>query len=269
MHRLRQKIKSVYGASIMGTNFHDRLTVAITLLWRPLRRRFGQADSPCAFRITINHTPLTVTLDGSHEEFLIFDEIMVRQEYAVSAEVEGVKTIIDAGANIGLVSLYYSAMYPDATIYAFEPNPELFPRLLAQVAQCTRIVPSEVALGGATSTVTFYVNPKKSIASSLVMREDMDLVPYEVSVTTLDEAMHLAQVAQIDILQFDVEGAEYDMLAGSTLASESRVLIGEIHEDLSGHPLADFLALFPRHRTAVAPGHKAGRYVLRAQLSQS
>lgn len=263
MHRLRQKIKSLVAAQTFGTTIFDRLYMVTALVWRPLRRRFGIKDTPCVFHITINSTPLTVTLNGSHDEFLIFDEIMIRQEYQVAA-LAGTKVrhIIDAGANIGLVSLFYSAMYKDAVIHAYEPNPELFPRLRAQVAQCARIVPHELALGGEAGRVQFYVNPEKSIASSLTQRPDMPLVPYEVTVAALDDVVREAQMEQIDILQFDIEGAEYDMLKNSTTAANSRVVIGEIHEDLSGHTLNDFLDLFPQHQMTVTPGRKAGRYVL-------
>jgi FkbM family methyltransferase len=153
-------------------------------------------------------------------------------------------------------------MYKDAVIHAYEPNPELFPRLQAQVAQCPRIVPHELALGGEGGKVQFYVNPEKSIASSLTRRPGMPLVPYEVTVAALDEVVKDAQMEQIDILQFDIEGAEYDMLAHSTAASKCRVLIGEIHEDLSGHKLEDFVNLLPDHVMTVTPGRKIGRYVV-------
>ncbi len=263
MNRLQQKIKSLVDAQKFGTTWFDRVHIVTALLWRPLRRRFGLKDTPCIFKITINATPLTVTLNGSHDEFLIFEEIMIRQEYKVVAlEMKEVRHIIDAGANIGLVSLFYSAVYKDAVIHAYEPNPELFPRLRAQVAQCPRIVPHELALGGGGGKVQFYVNPEKSIASSLTRRPDMPLVPYEVTVAGLDEVVKDAQMEQIDILQFDIEGAEYDMLAHSTAASKSRVLIGEIHEDLSGHKLEDFVKLLPDHAMTVTPGRKTGRYVV-------
>ncbi|MFN3692511.1 MAG: FkbM family methyltransferase [Candidatus Paceibacteria bacterium] len=263
MNRLRQKIKSLTQAQKFGTTWLDRGYIVAMLLWRPLRRRFGIKDTPCVFHITINATPLSVTLNGSHDEFLIFDEIMIRQEYNVPAlKSKEVRHIIDAGANIGLVSLFYSAMYKDAVIHAYEPNPELFPRLRAQVAQCPRIVPHELALGGHSGQVQFYVNPEKSIASSLTPRPDMPLVPYEVTVAALDEVVREAGMEQIDILQFDIEGAEYEMLAHSTAAAASRVLIGEIHEDLSGHKLEDFVKLLPHHDVTVAPGRKAGRYVI-------
>ena len=263
MNRLRQKIKSLVDAQKFGTTVFDRILIVSVLLWRPLRRRFGIKDTQCVLHITINATPLTVTLNGSHDEFLIFEEIMIRQEYNVTAlEGKSVRHIIDAGANIGLVSLFYSAMYKDAVIHAYEPNPELFPRLRAQVAQCPRIVPHELALGGEGGKVQFYVNPEKSIASSLMQRPDMPLVPYEVTVAALDDVVREAQMEQIDILQFDIEGAEYDMLAHSAAAAKSRVLIGEIHEDLSGHKIEDFVKLRPHHVMSVTPGRKAGRYVV-------
>lgn len=265
MSRLTQKIKSVIATQKIGRTWLDRLYIVFVLWWRPLRRRLGLPDVSCVFNVVINDYPLQVALDGSHEEFLIFDEIMVRQEYAVpSLKTETVRSIVDAGANIGLVSLYYSAMYPDAVIHAYEPNPLLFPRLKAHVAQCLRIVPHERALGGTSGNLTFYVNPEKSIASSLLERPNMTLVPYEVTVMTLDEAVTQAGLPPLDILQFDVEGAEYLMLERSHAASASRVLIGEIHEDLSGKPVEAFIKLFPHHEVTVMPGRKAGRYVITA-----
>ncbi len=249
---------------LIGASLSDSVYIGVALLTRPLLRRIGVRDYPCTFRIKINQQIFAVTLSGSHEEFLIFYEILVAEEYKIDAPIGTVKTIIDAGANIGLVSIYYAAMFPEATVYAFEPNPQIFPRLIAHTANCHRIKVFPLALGGESNTVTFYVNEHKSIASSLIKRDDMELVPYQVEVTTIDDAMTKMNITAIDILQFDVEGAEYDMFKSSRLAQNAKYLIGEVHEDLMNVAVAQVVAIFSQHKTDLQPGRKSGRYTMRS-----
>jgi FkbM family methyltransferase len=265
MSRFFDKISTTWSAATLGSHFLDKLYIAYVWLWYPLRRRLGLAPRGCRLHISLYGTVLTVSLDGSHEEFLIFHEILVREEYKVKGAIgDSVHSIFDIGANIGLVSLYYSTVYKDAKIHCFEPNPQLFPRLCAQVAQCPNVTPHQVALGGTTGPITFYVNEGKSIASSTVKRPDMEMKPFTVDCLTFDDVCRRIEVPAVDIVQFDIEGAEYDMIRSSMMVPKAQHLIGEVHEDLMGHTVTELQSLLPHHHVLCTPGRKVGRYMLSA-----
>jgi hypothetical protein len=77
----------------------------------------------CGFHVTYpNH---------SHALFLLH-EIFVNAEYEFRADHDQ-PCIIDCGANIGLSVLFFKALYPHATVIAFEPDS-------ASLAQLTQIV---------------------------------------------------------------------------------------------------------------------------------
>src|ERR1017187_162770 len=47
----------------------------------------------------------------------VFNDVLVREEYAFDLPCSP-KTIVDAGANIGMASLFYAHRYPEARIIA-------------------------------------------------------------------------------------------------------------------------------------------------------
>ena len=64
--------------------------------------------------------------------FGMLDEIFVRENYRFQCETDS-PCIIDCGANIGLSVIYFKSQYPNATIYAFEPDPVAFRALVANI----------------------------------------------------------------------------------------------------------------------------------------
>lgn len=65
--------------------------------------------------------------------FGMLDEIFVRNNYKFHSNTN-FPTIIDCGANIGLSVIYFKSQYPNAVIHAFEPDPEVFERLVENIA---------------------------------------------------------------------------------------------------------------------------------------
>jgi len=82
--------------------------------------------------------------------------------------------IIDAGAHSGLFSLIAASLNQEARVIAFEPEPRVYQRLLANLAiNDLAIVPERIALSDATGTATFYVGSGDDhpVTSSLAVRQ--------------------------------------------------------------------------------------------------
>ncbi|KAG5913497.1 hypothetical protein E4U42_001112 [Claviceps africana] len=145
--------------------------------------------------------------------------------------------VVDAGANIGLFSLYIKGRIPGARVTAFEPAPETAGTLRRNLALHGRddVTVHECALGerDCAMTLTYFPNmpgnsslnndgidakvrraladnPEHPVARLRVARR-----PVEVAVRRLSGFLRdMEGLDRIDLLKIDVEGAEMDVLAG-------------------------------------------------------
>jgi len=125
------------------------------------------------------------------------------------------RVVIDAGANVGGWSLAAASIFPQARIFAFEPAPQTYEKLLANVAGETRITPLQKGLSYQEEVVPFRFYPSRSGQSS---RYDFELreAPEQIHVAlvTGDAFCREQGLHHIDMLKIDVEGADLDVLRG-------------------------------------------------------
>jgi FkbM family methyltransferase len=147
-------------------------------------------------------------------------------------------TVIDAGANVGYMSLLASvAAGPSGRVISFEPHPELFATLQRNVAASAgrfRIAPIELhnaALGDRGGTAELVIPTDFGtndgvgwITSAPAAGVRSITVPLE----TLDHALGEASAR---LLKLDVEGFELHVLRGAMRALESRRIHHVVFED--------------------------------------
>lgn len=167
----------------------------------------------------------------------IFSEIFTEQQYIQHGIVvkEG-DCIVDVGANIGLFTLFINRLQKHLTVYAFEPIPEIFAVLQENVSLHSLFTTQvfNYGLGSENNSeklFTFYPNmagnsttrPEEKALQQEVMSKVMDdakLAYFFQSYTvkgrlrTLSSVMDELGIEAIDLLKIDVEGEEYEVLAG-------------------------------------------------------
>ncbi len=74
-----------------------------------------------------------------------YKQVFIKQDYNFLVEKQP-ETIVDAGVNIGLASIYFANKYPDAKIIALEPEQSNFDLLKKNTAPYPQIVPVQAAL---------------------------------------------------------------------------------------------------------------------------
>lgn len=138
-------------------------------------------------------------------------------------------TVVDVGANVGIVSIQQARR--GARVFAFEPNAECFRRLRRNVA-ANRLSPYisavNCAVGAAPGRGMLLVPRGLTTFGSVTPLADTASAPESaVDVTSLDHVMPSLDVARIDLLKIDAEGAEYDVLRGAerTLGIVDRVVV--------------------------------------------
>lgn len=143
--------------------------------------------------------------------------------------------IVDAGANIGLASIYFANRYPTATIISIEPEEENFTLLKGNVKPYRNIIPLQAALWKSNGTIDL-VDP--GVGAWGFMTQEIDSVGktsgkfcHTVKAITLSKILDDYQFDKIDILKIDIEGAEKEVFEDTTAwIAKVRALIIELHE---------------------------------------
>ena len=143
--------------------------------------------------------------------------------------------VFDLGANCGFFSLRILDIYPDAKIYAFEPQHSLvksFNNCINQNQLSDKVEIRQTAVGDTNGKSIFYEN-RSPISASLVKEKVSRRSirkKYEIDHITVDQFCSDSNISCIDILKIDVEGSEIDVLKGANdIMNTVKVLFIEVH----------------------------------------
>jgi FkbM family methyltransferase len=120
-----------------------------------------------------------------------------------------VRCIIDAGANIGDETLRFRHFHKHARIIALEPETQNFTYLSLNVSSDRQIIPLQKGLWSHECRLRI----KPGSGNEAFRVEETDGAPSEddVQAVSIPSLMRDYQLAEIDILKLDIEGAEYDV----------------------------------------------------------
>jgi FkbM family methyltransferase len=144
-------------------------------------------------------------------------------------------TIFDVGAHIGAISLKYNGLFPNSTIYSFEPFPESFKSLKHNTLQRKNIKPFNKGLGEYVGTSKFHSNIHEQTNSILATHEEgnsnwgntnmlQTKEILDIELTTIDQIVKEENIKKIDILKMDVQGAEHQVMAGAKKTIEKGMI---------------------------------------------
>lgn len=148
---------------------------------------------------------------------------------------DGALTFLDIGANEGVVSRRMLDVFPNATVHAFEPSPEMFEKLAARAARTPGIVPHRLAVGDRNGQAMMNIT-RNHLLSSLLPASAEGFSAYgqwvervrsvPVRCVRLDDWAIEAGVTRVDAIKIDVQGLELEALRGaSRLLSEGAVWV--------------------------------------------
>ena len=165
-----------------------------------------------------------------------YKQVFINQDYDFLVETPP-KVIVDAGANIGLASVYFANKYPGAMIIAIEPEKANFELLKRNVEPYRNVIPIHSALWNRNETIKL-VDP--GIGSWGFMTEETNTsentlgkFSHTVKPMTLGKIIADYQLNKIDILKIDIEGAEKEVFEDtSSWIGKVEALIIELHEHM-------------------------------------
>jgi FkbM family methyltransferase len=145
------------------------------------------------------------------------------------------KVFVDIGANIGWYSLMAAHHSPDLIVHAFEPG-DLANKYLSMNVQRNklggRIHINKSAVCEHTGTVRFTNNKIGHALNYVCPSQSKMINTIEVESVTLDDYVRTNNLAQVDYIKCDVEGAEYGVLLGAleTLNRFNPILFLEVDD---------------------------------------
>ena len=159
--------------------------------------------------------PMSVLCFGSYEEE---ETNMVLR--LLSYLEEDKFTVFDIGANVGWYTLNIQETFGEkATVYAFEPSPLTYKRLVNNLILNGKKEEYAINIGfyRESGTMEFFYDQEGSGASSLVNlreKEEIEIVP--VDMKSMDEWVGQNAISKIDFIKCDVEGSELFVYEGGT-----------------------------------------------------
>jgi FkbM family methyltransferase len=157
----------------------------------------------------------------------VFDEIFVDREYDI--DLGDPRFIVDAGAHIGLSSVFFSSKYPKATVVAIEPEPSNFDLLLMNTRNFPNIKPLRAGLWSRRA----FLRIEASDVPTWSFRVVEDSSGQGIPALGIPDVMADFNAERIDILKMDIEGSEVEVLNSHRgWMSKVGTLIIELHDRL-------------------------------------
>lgn len=129
--------------------------------------------------------------------------------------------VLDVGANEGGYSREVVGINPSAVVFAFEPHPRTFDRLVVNVGACRNVRPINRAVGDMPGRQKLYDrNSECGTTHASIFRDVIEGIHQvqasecEIDVITLDEFIEQQQLTRVDLLKIDTEGYELNVLKG-------------------------------------------------------
>jgi FkbM family methyltransferase len=152
-----------------------------------------------------------LTLRPGATDVGVLKKVFVNEEYSLPFALRP-RTIVDAGANIGMASLFFWHRFPDARIVAIEPEPSNFAILRDNCDGIDQIeliqsalwnCPAQVVVkdAGAEKWAFAYENATPGAAA-------------DTSTVTIPQILERVG-GQIDLLKLDIESAEVELFSDS------------------------------------------------------
>lgn len=151
---------------------------------------------------------------------------------------------MDAGANIGLSSIYFANKYPDAKIISIEPEESNFKLLKKNIEPYNNIVPIQAALWDKNESISLvdsgldkcgFMTSKEGFQEKdlgdILASETNISTCHQVPGMTVDKIMANYNLLEVDIIKIDIEGAEKEVFKDTTawIGSVNSIII-ELHE---------------------------------------
>jgi len=193
------------------------------------------------FSYLINDKSFIINLKKKSSDIKVFQQILIEEEYKIIIDFFQKNnfspvTIVDAGANIGLTSMYFTAYFPELNIIALEPSQKNFQRLTHNILKnnLSNVTCVPKGIWGYSSNLT-SVKDSKDWSFRLTERSDSSRSEVCEVLSVLDIIKRF-DLKLIDFFKIDIEGAEASVFsekANLSWLNRVKVIAIEIHAEFA------------------------------------
>jgi FkbM family methyltransferase len=167
--------------------------------------------------------------------------------------------VVDGGANMGGYSLLASRRAgAEGRIFAFEPDPDNFARLLKQVRHLANVQPVRKAIAATSGESMLFLDSFH--AGHTLVDGRVGEHGISVDITSLDDFVRDYALPGLDVVKLDIEGAELLAIDGmqNLLRSARRpVILCEVHPPITPEEFISKMNEF-RYRTRILDAKLTG-----------
>ncbi len=173
---------------------------------------------------------------GTSDALLLREAVLAGfdfREYHVPLAIQP-RTILDIGANTGIVSLTLIRKYSGARVIAFEPLPENFALLEYNLRNLDNVLAVPFGLGRETGVMEYYASDDPTNLGGGTFHPNppqLERSCGKLQILSPVEALRRFDIRDVDLIKIDTEGAEHDILTGfpEGVLSRVSVIVGELH----------------------------------------
>lgn len=143
-----------------------------------------------------------------------YSDLILLGEYLKNYEPQKNDIVIDAGASIGIFSMFVSMkMNNTGRIIAFEPDEENFEKLVRNIKlnKIKNVIPLKKGLWSEDAVLNF---DKRGDGTSSFISDEKGCSP-KVPVVSLDKELGRMGLKKVNFIKMDIEGAEIEAVKGS------------------------------------------------------
>ena len=141
------------------------------------------------------------------------------------------RIIVDAGANIGLTSIFFANKYPEARVFAIEPETSNYEIMKKNTACYSNIIPIRAALWKNNTELSVFDPGLGKYGFQTMDGIEKRAALERVCGLTIDKLMADYNLDQIDILKIDIEGSEKEIFENaSSWTGRVGVIEVEMHD---------------------------------------
>lgn len=187
-----------------------------------------------------NNNLVHYALRKRSSDFMVFQQIIIEEEYQGVIDLLNkhnirVNSIIDAGANIGLSTVFFKNLYPSSTVVCIEPDDDncLVINKHVNMNEFSNVFIEKVGLWDSNSYLTIIKDFRDGAKWSLRVKA----VDYETKLkgVSVNYLLNKYNLKEIDLLKIDIEGSEKILLENEGNLKEYISLVKvaciEVHEE--------------------------------------
>lgn len=139
-----------------------------------------------------------------------------------------IPVIIDAGANIGAAAIWFSRVFPEARVFAIEPEPSNAEQCQRNTSSLLNVVVVEKAIGATAGRVALR---SADVEAWAVQTDRASDDSKGVQICTIPEILSTVSRGELFIAKIDIEGFESDLFASCTdWVKMAKVIFIEPHD---------------------------------------